>query len=319
MIFSPIMRASYKIDLLKILMLFVIAFYISSCAQSIPALKYTTHSSTYTYSPDTEINYEMIGHGRKKIVFVHGFGTSLHTWDDIKELFPKDEFTLYLLDMKGFGNSSKPEDDKYSIQEQANIVAGFIRKINSRSLYLIGHSYGGGVALQANILLAKDKSKKWVDKLVLIDCLAYMQDAPVFIDLLTIPVINRLSFQLPNSYKAEYILGKVFFNKSLINEKLIERYASYYYGENIPYAFITTAEQINPVEYEKLIEAYKSITTKCLILWGDNDSILPLENGIRLSKEMPNARIEIISECGHVPHEEKHNVTFSRIQMFLKK
>ncbi|MDP3581892.1 MAG: alpha/beta hydrolase, partial [Ignavibacteria bacterium] len=163
------MRASYKIDLLKILMLFVVAYYISSCAQSIPALKYTTHGLTYAYSPDIEINYEMIGYGRKKIVFVHGFGTSLHTWDDIKELFPKDEFTLYLLDMKGFGNSSKPEDDRYSIQEQANIAAGFIRKINSKSVYLIGHSYGGGVALHTDILLAKDKSKKWIYKLVLID------------------------------------------------------------------------------------------------------------------------------------------------------
>jgi pimeloyl-ACP methyl ester carboxylesterase len=318
MIFSVMMRASYKIDPLKILMLFAAAFYISSCAQSIPTLKYTTHSSTYTYSSDIEINYEMIGHGRKKIVFVHGFGTSLHTWDDIKELFPKDEFTLYLLDMKGFGNSSKPEDDKYSIQEQANIVGGFIRKINSRSVYLIGHSYGGGVALQTDILLAKDKSKKWIDKLILIDCLAYMQDAPVFVDLLTIPIINKLSFQLPDNYKAEYILGKVFFDKNLINEKLIARYASYYYGENIPYAFITTAEQINPIEYEKVIEQYKLISTRCLIIWGNNDSILSLENGIRLSKEMLNARIDIIGECGHVPHEEKPNTTFSKIYDFIK-
>lgn len=312
------MRVSYKIDLFKIFMLFVVAYYLSSCAQSIPALKYTAHSSTYTYSPDIEINYEMIGYGRKKIVFVHGFGSSLHTWDDIKELFPKDEFTLYLLDMKGFGNSSKPEDDVYSIQEQTNIVAGFIRKFNSKSVYLIGHSYGGGVALHADLLLAKDKSKKWIDKLVLIDCLAYMQDAPVFVDLLTIPVINKLSFQLPHNYKAEYILGKVFFDKSLINEKLIERYASYYYGENIPYAFITTAEQINPIEYEEVIELYKLISTKCLIIWGDNDSILSLESGIKLSKEMLNAQIEIISECGHVPHEEKPNATFSKIYDFVK-
>lgn len=317
MILRVQMKTSCRNDLIKILMLLIMLFYLSNCAHSLPTLEYTTHGLTYVYSDSIGINYEIVGHGDKKILFLHGFGTSLHTWDDIKYLFHQDEFSLYLLDLKGFGLSSKPKDDKYTLQEQANIVVDFIKYLKINSLSLVGHSYGGGVALHTEILLAKDNSKTRIDKLILIDCLAYMQDAPVFIDLLTIPVINKLTFLVSNSYKAEYILGKVFFDKELINEKLIARYSSYYYGEDIPYTFITTAEQINPLEYEKIIAAYKSIVTKCLIIWGDNDPILSLENGIKLSKEMLNARIEIVSECGHVPHEENPIVSYNKILAFL--
>ncbi|MEW6652821.1 MAG: alpha/beta hydrolase [Bacteroidota bacterium] len=313
------MKASKYFKIVVLLLSISLVVVLTSCAQSIPALKYSSRNSTYTYSADVQINYEVIGRGRKKIVFVHGFGTSLHTWDDIKELFPKEEYKLYLIDMKGFGNSSKPEDDLYTLQEQAKIVVSFIKHINSGPFYLIGHSYGGGVALQADIMLSNEKGKPRIDKLILIDCLAYLQDVPLFVDFLTIPVVNKIPFLLSDKLKSEYIIDKIFYDKTLINEKLISRYASYYYDEGIPYTFITTANQINPEQYEKIIGAYKSITTKCLIIWGGNDSVLLLENGIKLSKEIPNAQIEIISECGHSPHEEKPDVTFSRILRFLKK
>ena len=143
---------------------------------------------TYAYSDNIRINYEMIGYGEKKIVLLHGFGTSLHTWDDIKELFPKDEFTLYLIDLKGFGNSSKSEDDKYTIQEQSKIVEQFIRDINTDSLYLIGHSFGGAVALLTQISFLHEKSKTRISKLIMIDCLAYIQDMSVFMEYLKTPL-----------------------------------------------------------------------------------------------------------------------------------
>jgi pimeloyl-ACP methyl ester carboxylesterase len=289
-----------------------------NCSQSIPIVEGASGNLKYAYSNDIHINYEKIGYGDKKIVLLHGFGTSLHTWDDIKELFPKDEFTLYLIDLKGFGNSSKPEDGKYTIEEQSKIVKQFITDINTDSLYLIGHSFGGAVALLTQISLLDEKSKTKIRKLILIDCLAYVQDMPVFIEHLRTPVVNKLTFLLPNKFRADYILNKIFYDKSIINEKLIDRYATFYVGDEIDYTFITSAGQINPNEYEKIIDAYKNIPTQCLIIWGKNDPVLSVDNGIRLSKELPNARLEIIDECGHVPQEEKPGITFNKIYSFIK-
>lgn len=302
---------------IRILALLSILFVLPNYLQSLPASKRTSRNLTYAYSNNVYINFEMMGYGNKKIVLLHGFGTSLHTWDDIKDLFPVDEFTLYLIDMKGFGKSSKPEDDKYTIEEQSKIVKQFIIDIDTDSLYLIGHSFGGAVALFTQISLLNDKNKTRISKLILIDCLAYTQDMPVFIEYLRTPLLNKLTFLLPNKFRAEYILNKIFYDKRMVNEKLVDRYAAFYDGDGLEYTFITSAGQIDQNGYEKIVDSYKNIPTPCLIIWGKNDPVLSVDNGIRLSNEMPKARLEIIDECGHVPQEEKPVVTFEKIYAFI--
>jgi pimeloyl-ACP methyl ester carboxylesterase len=316
---QTIMNLFIKINNVKIILSLALLILFSNYIQSRHALESTSRSLTYAYANNIHINYELIGYGDKKVVFVHGFGASLHTWDDIKELFPKDKFTLYLIDLKGFGNSSKPEDDKYTIQEQSKIVKQFIEDINADSLYLIGHSFGGGVALLTQILLLNENSKTKICKLILIDCLAYMQDMPAFMEYLRTPLLNRLTFLLPNKFIAEYILDKTFYNKNMINEKLIDRYTDFYDRDSLEYSFITSAEQMDTTGYEKMVDTYKKISTPCLIIWGKNDPVLSVDNGIRLSNELPNARLEVIDECGHVPQEEKPALTFDMINMFINR
>ena len=312
------MNISYRIKSAWMLISLGLLLFLSNYIHSKPVSERNSRSLTYAYSDNININYEMIGYGDKKIVLLHGFGTSLHTWDDIKELFPKDEFTLYLIDLKGFGNSSKPEDDKYTIQEQSIIVKQFIKDINTDSLYLIGHSYGGAVALLTQISLLNEKSKTRISKLILIDCLAYMQDMPVFMENLRTPLLNKLTFLLPNKFRSEYILNKIFYDKSIINKKLIDRYTTFYDGDGLEYTFISSAKQIDSNGYEKIIDAYKNIPTPCLIIWGKNDPVISVDNGIRLSKVLPNVRLELIDKCGHVPQEEKPEVTFKKIYAFIK-
>ena len=314
---KTIMKMCSITNQVRLLISLSLLFFFSNIIKSRSALERTPRSLTYAYSDNISINYEKIGYGDKKIVLLHGFGTSLHTWDDIKGFFPKNEFTLYLIDLKGFGNSSKPEDDKYTIQEQSKIVEQFIKDINTDSLYLIGHSFGGAIALLTQISLINEKSRTRINKLILIDCLAYMQEMPVFMENLRIPLLNKLTFLLPNKFRAEYILNKIFYNKKMINEKLINRYAAFYNGDDLKYSFITSAKQIDQNRHEKIVDAYKNIPTPCLILWGKNDPVISLDNGIKLSRELLNARLEIINECGHVPQEEKPRVTFKKIYSFI--
>ena len=314
---KTIMKMCSITNQVRLLISLSLLFFFSNIIKSRSALERTPRSLTYAYSDNISINYEKIGYGDKKIVLLHGFGTSLRTWDDIKGFFPKNEFTLYLIDLKGFGNSSKPEDDKYTIQEQSKIVEQFIKDINTDSLYLIGHSFGGAIALLTQISLINEKSRTRINKLILIDCLAYMQEMPVFMENLRTPLLNKLTFLLPNKFRAEYILNKIFYNKKLVNEKLINRYAAFYDGNDFEYTFITSARQIDQNGHEKIVAAYKNIPTPCLIIWGKNDPVISLDNGIKLSRELLNARLEIINECGHVPQEEKPRVTFKKIYSFI--
>ncbi len=72
---------------------------------------------TFHYSAAIRINYEVAGHGATPIVLLHGFAASLITWHDIRGFFPPERFRLYLLDLKGFGFSTKPRDGHYAPED----------------------------------------------------------------------------------------------------------------------------------------------------------------------------------------------------------
>jgi pimeloyl-ACP methyl ester carboxylesterase len=51
-------------------------------------------------------------------------------------------------------------------------------------------------------------------------------------------------------------------------------------------------------------------------LWCDHDKIVPLKIGKRLARDLPNGRIRLIENCGHIPHEEQPEVTLNAITAF---
>lgn len=272
----------------------------------------------FHYSDNILINYEEQGEGDKIIVFLHGFGATLNSWNDIRLLFPKNEYHLFLIDLKGFGFSSKPFDGNYSFKDQSEIIYQFLRFIKAENIILIGHSYGGGVALVTYINSLDKKEDTLIGKLVLIDCAAYQQELPFFIKYLSTPIINQLIFLLPSKVRAEYTLKNLFFNPNKINENLIVRYATFFSGDSLKYTFIESARQIFPSNYKSLILRYKEIKIPTLIIWGENDPALSLKYGIKLHEEIPNSVFEIIKKCGHIPQEECPKETYDLINTYLK-
>ncbi len=82
---------------------------------------------TFYFHDNVNINYEQIGHGSETIIFLHGFGLSLDSWDDIKHRFPLDKYKMFFIDLKGNGFSYKAPESDYSLIEQARIIIGFIK------------------------------------------------------------------------------------------------------------------------------------------------------------------------------------------------
>ena len=95
------------------------------------------------------------------------------------------------MDLKGFGLSSKPHDGKYSAKDQAEIVTAFIEQNGFADLALVGHSYGGAVALLTYFKLLDKGLGSRVLSLVLLDSAGYVQRLPFFVLLPRIPVVNH--------------------------------------------------------------------------------------------------------------------------------
>ncbi len=264
------------------------------------------------------IHYQAGGHGPVPLVFLHGFASAHDTWHDMAELFPPDRFSLFLLDLKGFGLSAKPKDGAYSIEDQAAMLRAFIREKQLRSVILIGHSLGGAVALRVRLETRGGEEPFTVEKLVLIDCAAYPQRLPRFFRRLRSPLIGPLLLRLvPIHQMAQMTLEKVFFDAAEVTPERIERYARYFRGKGVSYALRATVKGIDPAAYAHVGEDYRGLFLPTLIIWGEEDRIIRLKTGLRLHEDIPGSQLKVLEKCGHNPHEERPEETFAAIAAFL--
>ncbi|MCP4581588.1 MAG: alpha/beta hydrolase [candidate division Zixibacteria bacterium] len=297
---------------------FVIIFVlmIMNCAVNNKNLIDYPPKNTYKYSENILINYEILGEGAKTIIFLHGFGASLYSWNDIKFLFPATEYRLYLIDLKGFGYSSKPHDKKYTINEQSKIIAKFMESKALENVTLVGHSYGGGVALLTQLRFLDNP--KIITKLILLDCAAYPDDIPSFIDVLRNPILNFISLNLISAhYRAEFTLKRIFYDLNKVTKEKILQYAKFFSINGAKYSFTQAAKQIIPEDYERILQSYSEIETNTLIIWGEKDTAIPFKYGKKLHETLPKSQLEIIKKCGHVPHEEMPLQTYKLMEAFL--
>jgi len=259
--------------------------------------------------------YEEKGQG-SPVLLVHGFGASTYTWRNIAPALAQNNRVI-AVDLKGFGQSDKPFDERYSVFDQAELLKQLIIDNNLRDLALVGHSYGGGVAL----VLALDEDPRLdgrISKLVLLDTIAYPQDIPVFFRMLDVPLFSHLGVRMvPPSVQTRIALRIAYLDNSKIDEEEVEMYAAPLRTAAGKHAIIHSARQIMPERLEEISARYASITMPTLIGWCDYDRIVPLDVGLKLRRTLPNAQLKIIEGCGHMPQEEQPEATLSVIQGFL--
>jgi pimeloyl-ACP methyl ester carboxylesterase len=250
------------------------------------------------------------------VLLIHGFGTNTFTWRHVAPDLARDHRVI-AVDLKGFGQSDKPFDERYSVFDQAELLAQLIEEKDLRNLTVVGHSYGGGVALLL-ALEADTRLKGRIGRLVLIDTIAYPQEIPVFFKLLDTPVVSQVGVRMaPTDFQIRMALRIAYYDNSKIGPDEIEAYAAPMKTAAGKHAIIHSARQILPPDADAIAARYSSIQLPTLILWCDHDRIVPLDIGLKLRRELPNSSLRLISECGHLPQEEQPEATMLQIREFL--
>ena len=250
------------------------------------------------------------------LLLIHGFGASTYTW---RHIAPELALThrVIAVDLKGFGQSDKPFDGRYSVFDQAALLAQLIEDKDLRNLTIVGHSFGGGVALRL-ALEADQRFAGRISKLVLLDSIAYPQNIPVFFRLLDMPLVSHLGVRMvPPSVQTRVALRIAYFDDSKIDPDEVETYAAPLKTAAGKHAIIHSARQIMPEDLAQISERYKSIKLPTLILWCDHDRIVPLEVGLKLRRSLPNSTLRLVEDCGHMPQEEQPASTLKLIKGFL--
>jgi pimeloyl-ACP methyl ester carboxylesterase len=259
--------------------------------------------------------YEEEGRG-PPLLLIHGFGASTYTWRHVAPILAQTHRVI-AVDLKGFGQSDKPFDSRYSVFDQAELLAQLIEEKDLHNLTLVGHSFGGGVALRL-ALEADERLKGRISRLVLLDSIAYPQNIPVFFRLLDVPVVSQLGVRMvPPSVQTRVALRIAYFDDSKIDPQEVEAYAAPLKTAAGKHAMIHSARQIMPEDIGALSERYKTIKLPTLILWCDHDRIVPLDVGLKLRRSLPNSTFRLIEECGHMPQEEQPDLTLRLLKDFI--
>lgn len=252
------------------------------------------------------------------VVLLHGLGANSYSWRYLAPVLGKDYQTIEF-DLLGFGASPKPGNTSYSVYDQAALVIKAIENRGLGNVSLVGHSFGGGVCLATAAYFAAT-APNLIKRLVLIGSIGYRQSLPWFIRLLRIPVIpEKLGCIVSPAFTTKSMLNIAFYDRRKITPELIDAYSKPSVDPAARRAIIRTAKQIQPDDLNELIKRYAEISAPSLLIWGQQDKIVPIKIGEGLHRLLSNSKLHIEPNCGHLPHEEKPEVVVPLIHNFLNR
>lgn len=223
------------------------------------------------------IYFQKVGKGRD-LILIHGWGADVSNFWPIVGLL-KDSFTLWLLDLPGFGRSDLPKK-QFAISDFAKVIAEFIKKNNIKNPVVFGHSYGGKVSIKLASLYPN-----LINKLILEGASGITPQKSLF-QILLFPIAKISHFLLPD----------LFNTKSKIRAKLYKKLESDYADAGqMKDIFVNTLKEDLTADLEK-------IQTETLLIWGENDRAVPLTYGKRMYQLVRNSKLITLEDVGHFPH-----------------
>ncbi len=265
--------------------------------------------------PPVKIHVEEMGSG-PVILLIHGLGGSTFYW---RHVAPRLATThrVIAIDLRGFGRSDKPFDQTYGVADHADVVRAFIRQANLSRITLVGHSYGGMIALR---LVLDRRLEPWrISRLVAMSAPAYPQNYSPGVRFLNRPLLPYVALlAVPSELIAAVALWGERVGFDQLSERDISIYAEPLAAPGGPHALISTARQIVPPDLDRIIARYPTVAKPTLVLWCREDQVVPLSTGERLARTIPRARLAVIEDCDHMPAEQAPAAVALELRRFLK-
>lgn len=231
------------------------------------------------------------------LIFLHGAGAGAVTWYPSIGTIAKD-FQVLVPDIVGYGESDKP-DAPYDRPYFSKWLKDFLNELKIPKAHIVGLSQGGAIALQFAI-----DHPEMVDKLVLVDA-AGLGAKVSFWPLVGMIWMNAFPSSLASRFNSRYILHNPASrdpNHSLYSVAVLKDKG----GQK---AF----QQGRGAAVSKIPEeSLRQIKNETLIIWGKEDQLFAVDYGEAAAKIIPNAKLHIIQDAGHLPQMDQPEV-FNKI------
>ncbi|WP_405241263.1 alpha/beta fold hydrolase [Lentisalinibacter salinarum] len=248
------------------------------------------------------------------LVLLHGTGASLHTWNGWAEALAGD-FRIVRMDLPGFGLTGPHPAGDYSIGAYVRFVDAVTRRLGIDDFHLAGNSLGGRIAW--NYAVAHPER---VNRLLLVDASGYpLRRTPSLIfRLAALPGIGDALAKLTPRILYRRSLEEVYADDSLVDEALVDRYFELSLREGNREAFLQRVRAASRSARDDPAAALAQIGAPTLVQWGGQDEWIPPEHGRRFAEDIPDARLVVYDDLGHVPMEESPARTARDAREFLR-
>ncbi|MEU2458915.1 alpha/beta hydrolase [Streptomyces sp. NPDC012473] len=262
--------------------------------------------------------YRMAGEG-PAVLLVHGIGDSSATWAEVIPQLAR-YYTVIAPDLLGHGDSDKPRGD-YSVAGYANGLRDLLGVLGIERATLIGHSLGGGVAMQ----FAYQYPER-TDRLILVSAGGVGREVNPVLRAVSLPGADLVLSML----RLPGMRGQVGLFTRLI--KLLDTDLGQDAGELLDLvdalpdttsrsAFISTLRAV--VDWRgqavtMLDRCYLAQGMPTLLLWGSRDSIVPVRHAHGAHAAMPGSRLEIFEGAGHFPFHSDPARFLALVEDFIR-
>ncbi len=264
---------------------------------------------TFTFE-GFSVHTSVTGHG-EPMIMVHGTPWSSFNLRHLVATL-SDRFRIHAYDMLGYGSSDKPDAD-VSLAVQNRLLAALLDGWGLEDPIAVGHDIGGATVLRTHLL-----NHRQFSSLVLIDPVVLSPwGSPFFRHVRE----HRAAFEgLPgNLHRAlvrEYI-GTAAFQP--LEEHVLTETVNPWLGAAGQAGFYRQIAQANELHTLEIVDRLGDIDVPVLILWGEEDTWIPVDRGAELSRRIPGSEFQPVSGAGHLVIEERPGELARRITAFAQR
>lgn len=297
--------------ILCLILIYCILNYRSDIPKEEIVQKYSLPNSQFVEIDGMKVHYTIDGEGFP-ILLIHGTSSSLHTWNEWTKTLSQ-KYKVIRVDLPGFGLTGKHSNNKYSTKAYTEFLSKLLKKLNLSKVHIAGNSFGGYLAW--NFAL---KHPKQVNNLILLNSSGYPlpKDAPIPLGLkmAQLPIISTLMKKITPESIINATIEKAYENDELISEETRQRYIDLLLMEGNRSGLVGKSQQIRYEHYKKIPEMDKNT----LILWGEKDEVVSVDLAYMFEKDIPNNKLIIYPEIGHLPMEEIPIQSVRDVILFLE-
>lgn len=256
------------------------------------------------------MHYVAVGDAGAPLLLIHGFGGCLENWRALLSSLGR-RFRVYAIDLPGFGRSDALPP-RYRFEDVVQAVGSFIKTFDLASLTVVGHSLGGTVAVEVARL-----NQSRVDRLVLIDSAGAQAttpfDRPLMSLALRFQALGRLTIRVLTSRRAfPRVARRMVADEDRLNKEQLAALRAGVRQMHLP----STVRASWVVD--RFLERVAQVPCLTLVLWGAQDQVIPVEQGVAIFKRLQHGQMQVIEACGHVMPMECPEEMLGALLQFLQ-